>query len=73
MSAKFGGSKGMTFSIGDAVKYEDGDGKYLLGEIIDIWKNSREIVTGYFAVLDSGEFVHIPPDSTNWRRVVFVM
>jgi hypothetical protein len=63
----------MTFNIGDAIKYEDGSGKYLLGEIIDIWKNSSQIITGYFAILDSGEFVHIQPENTKWRKVVFIM
>ena len=63
----------MTFSIGDAVKYEDGDGKYLLGEIVDVWNNSNEKrITGYFVILDSGEFVHVQPDNNHWRKVVFV-
>ena len=63
----------MNFNIGDVIKYEDGNGKYLLGEIVDIWKNSSKIVTGYFAILDSGQFIHILPDNIKWRKVVFVM
>jgi len=64
----------MAFNIGDTVKYEDGNGKCLLGRIVDIWENNkRNRITGYFAILNSGEFIHILPDNTNWRKVVFVM
>lgn len=61
----------MEFSIGDRIQYknENGNGTYLIGEIVDIWKNTRDIITGYFATLDTGEFIHIQPDSGKWCRL----
>lgn len=61
----------MAFNVGDRVVYkeEDINGKHLLGEIIDIWKNNKEMITGYFAALDSGVFVHIQPDNLNWDKL----
>ena len=60
----------MTFNVGDRVAYEeDIDGKYLLGEIVDIWKNSREKITGYFVALDSGIYVQFLPMNRKWSKV----
>ena len=60
----------MTFNVGDRVVYEeDIDGKYLLGEIVDIWKNSREKITGYFVALDSGIYVQFLPMNRKWSKV----
>ena len=60
----------MTFNVGDRVVYEeDIGGKYLLGEIVDIWKNSREIITGYFVALDSGTYVQFLPMNRKWSKV----
>ena len=59
----------MEFNIGDKLEYKSGNGRYLTAEVVDIWKNSSERITGYFAVLGSGEFVHILPDSDRWCKV----
>jgi hypothetical protein len=61
----------MEFNIGDRIKYSNTNenGGYLLGEVVDIWKNSSEIITGYFAILESGEFVQIQPDSARWCKL----
>ena len=54
----------MELSIGEKIicRDEDCDGVYFIGEIVDIWRNSREMVTGYFAALNSGKYVNINPD-----------
>ena len=54
----------MVFSIGEKIicRDEDCDGVYFIGEIVDIWRNSKEMVTGYFAALDSGKYININPD-----------
>ena len=61
----------MEFSIGDRIKYisENGAGTYILGEIVDIWNNTLEIITGYFVTLDSGEYIYIQPNSLKWQRL----
>ncbi len=60
----------MAINIGDRIIYvdEDRDGEYSKGEIVDIWKNDG-IITGYFAVLDSGLYVHIKPNYQKWCKV----
>lgn len=54
----------MESKIGDRIIYkdEDNDGVYFIGEIVDIWRNSRCKIVGYFATLNSGLYVHINPD-----------
>ncbi|MBN2075037.1 MAG: hypothetical protein JW762_05755 [Dehalococcoidales bacterium] len=54
----------MEIKIGDRIIYkdEDNNGVYFIGEIVDIWRNSREKITGYFAALNSGIYVHIKAD-----------
>jgi len=61
----------MEFNIGDRIQYihENNDGSRLKAEVVDIWKNSTDRVIGYFASLDSGEYVHIQPDSGKWNKV----
>lgn len=61
----------MAYNIGDRVIYkgEDIDGEYLKGEIVDIAKNSRDIITSYFAVLDSGLYVQFKPHNLNWSKI----
>jgi hypothetical protein len=61
----------MEFNIGDRIKYtsENGNGSFLKGEIVDIWKNNKDAIIGYFATLDSGIFVHIQPDSLKWCKI----
>jgi hypothetical protein len=62
----------MAINIGDKIIYrdEDRDGKYVAGEIVDIWVNDRDTIIGYFAALDSGLYVHIKPNSHNWCKLV---
>ena len=54
----------MELSIGDKIicRDEDCDGVYFFGEIVDIWQNSKEMITGYFTALNSGKYVNIDPD-----------
>lgn len=54
----------MELSVGEKIicKDDDYDGVYFIGEIVDIWRNSREMITGYFATLNSGKYVNINPD-----------
>jgi hypothetical protein len=61
----------MAFNIGDRVIYEgeDIDGVYLQGKIVDIAKNSRDIITSYFAVLDSGLYVQFKPHNLRWSKI----
>jgi hypothetical protein len=60
----------MAFDIGDRVIYkgEDINGEYLQGVIVDIGKNSRDMITSYFAVLDSGLYVQFRPHNPNWSK-----
>ena len=60
----------MNINIGDRIIYqdEDRDGEYETGEIVDIWENN-EMITGYFATLESGLYVHIKPNSLNWCKL----
>ena len=55
----------MELSIGEKIicRDEDCGGVYFIGEIVDIWRNSKEMVTGYFATLNSGKYVNINPDN----------
>jgi hypothetical protein len=61
----------MEFNVGDRIKYrnESGNGSFLKGEIVDIWRNNKDSITGYFATLDSGVFVHIQPDNGKWCKI----
>jgi UDP-2,3-diacylglucosamine pyrophosphatase LpxH len=54
----------MEFNIGEKILYkdEDSDGVYFVGEIVDIWRNSKEMITGYLAALNSGLYVNINPN-----------
>ena len=40
----------MELNIGEKIicRDEDCDGVYFVGEIVDIWRNSKEVITGYF-------------------------
>ena len=60
----------MAFNIGDRVLYEgeDIDGAYLQGEIIDVAKNSSDMITSYFVVLDSGLYVQFKPYNLKWVK-----
>ncbi|MFC1946355.1 hypothetical protein ACFLXY_00380 [Chloroflexota bacterium] len=60
----------MAFNISDRVKYEGEDiyGECLQGEIVDIAKNSRDMITSYFAVLDSGLYVQFKPHNLKWVK-----
>jgi hypothetical protein len=53
----------MESKIGDRIIYKDEDkyGAYFIGEIVDIWRNSRDKIIGYLAALNSGLYVHIKP------------
>ena len=55
----------MEFNIGEKIIYkdEDSEGVYFIGEIVDIWRNSKEMITGYLAALNSGLYVYINPDN----------
>ena len=59
----------MKFNIGDKITYEDVYGDCFKGLIIDIWTNENEEVTGYFAVTNSGLYVHFKPTSLEWVRL----
>ena len=61
----------MAFTIGDRVIYEgeDIDGEYLKGEIVDISKNSRDMITSYFVILDSGLYVQFKPHNLKWSKI----
>ena len=54
----------MVINIGDKILYRDEDrgGVYFIGEIVDIWRNSRDIIISYFAALNSGQYVPIEPN-----------
>ncbi|HEY93426.1 MAG TPA: hypothetical protein G4O15_00615 [Dehalococcoidia bacterium] len=54
----------MVINIGDRIIYrdEDQDGVYFFGEIVDIWRNSRDKIIGYLAALNSGLYVRIEPN-----------
>ena len=54
----------MEIKIGDRIIYRDEEryGVYFLGEIVDIWRNSRDKIIGYLAELNSGLYVHIQPN-----------
>ena len=61
----------MAFNIGDRVIYEgeDVNGEYLQGVIVDIAKNSRDMITSYFAVLDAGLYVQFKPHNLRWTKL----
>ena len=59
----------MELSIGDQIVYEDPYGGSFKGQIIEIWTNDNEAITGYFAVTNSGLFVHFKPTSLEWVRL----
>ena len=54
----------MVINIGDKILYRDEDrgGVYFIGEIVDIWRNSRDKIISYFAALNSGQYVPIEPN-----------
>ncbi len=54
----------MELSIGEKIicRDEDCDGVYFVGEIVDIWRNSKEVIIGYFTALNSGKYVNINPN-----------
>ena len=54
----------MELNIGEKIIYkdEDNNGVYFIGEIVDVWRNSKEKITGYFTALNSGLYVNINPD-----------
>ncbi|UCD08803.1 MAG: hypothetical protein JSU79_10665 [Dehalococcoidales bacterium] len=56
----------MEFNIGDKIKYQDVYGDSFKALIIDVWTNDDEEITGYFAVTNSGLYVHFKPDSLEW-------
>ena len=60
----------MAITIGDRIIYQDADtnGMYESGEIVDIWTDNDRI-TGYFAALDSGLYVHIKPNHQHWHVI----
>ena len=61
----------MTFKVGDKIIYDanvTGE-KCVTGEIIAIWKNKRDIITSYFAVLDSGFIVQFRPHNMRWSKL----
>ena len=64
----------MAFEIGDNVIYEGEkiDGEYLQGEIVDIAKNDRDMITSYFAVVNSGLYVQFRPHNLMWTKMVNV-
>ena len=59
----------MELSIGDQIVYEDPYDGSFKGQIIEIWKNDNEKITGYFAVTNSGLYVHFKPNSLEWVRL----
>lgn len=61
----------MAFEIGDRIIYEgeDIDGEYLQGEIVDIAKNDRDMITSYFAVVNSGLYVQFRPHNLMWTKM----
>ncbi len=59
----------MELNIGDNIVYEDSYGDSFKGNIIEIWKNDNEEITGYFAITNSGIYVHFKPHSLEWVRL----
>ena len=61
----------MAFNISDRVIYEGEDinGEYLQGEIVDIAKNDRDMITSYFAVLTAGLYVQFRPHNLMWKKM----
>jgi hypothetical protein len=59
----------MELIIGDKIIYEDVYGDSFRGLIIDIWTNDDEEVTGYFAVTNSGLYIHLKPSNLEWCRL----
>lgn len=51
----------MKLSIGEKIicKNEDCDGVFYIGEIVDIWRNREEMITGYSTAFNSGNYVNI--------------
>ena len=59
----------MELNIGDKIIYEDSHFNFFIGEIVDIWKNDEEEISGYFVVTDTGLYVHFKPSSLEWVRL----
>ena len=55
----------MDIQIGDKILYKDED----KGSIVDIWRNNRKEITDYLVDLDSGTFINIKPNYTNWCKL----
>jgi len=51
----------MAFNIGDKIIYQDLYGDSFKALIIDIWSDGNGEITGYFAVTNSGLYVHFKP------------
>ena len=56
----------MELKIGDRIDYSDTDGDSFKGKIIDISKNNDGEITGYFAVTNSGLYIHFHTGSLQW-------
>jgi len=61
----------MTLDVGDKVIYDTKvtDGKCITGKIAVIWKNRRDIITSYFAILDTGFMVQFRPHNLYWHKL----
>ena len=61
----------MTLEVGDKIIYDVKvtDGKCITGEIAVIWKNKRDIITSYLAILDSGFIVQFRPHNMRWSKL----
>ena len=61
----------MTLEVGDKIIYDVNvtGGKRITGEIAVIWKNKRNMITSYFASLDSGLIVQFRPHNLYWHKL----
>lgn len=60
----------MSFKIGDRVVYEekDNNGECIQGEIVDIWRSTRNAITNYFVTLDSGIYIQFTAHDHKWCK-----
>jgi hypothetical protein len=56
----------MELCIGDKIIYKDVYGDCFKGLIIEIWTDDDQEITNYFAVTNSGLYIHIKPSSLEW-------
>jgi len=56
-------------NFGDWILFEDRDGLWVKGEVVDIWKNSRHEITDYIVLLNTGRTVRIKPNYPNWCKL----